>query len=42
MAVCSMLAATLAFGAPRAVRREVAKNEAAAGAAAPPKPATPD
>jgi DHA1 family bicyclomycin/chloramphenicol resistance-like MFS transporter len=42
MAVCSMLAAILAFGAPRAVRREVAKNEAAANAAVLPRPAAPN
>jgi DHA1 family bicyclomycin/chloramphenicol resistance-like MFS transporter len=42
MAVCSMLAAILAFGAPRAVRREVAKNEAAANAVVLPKPAAPN
>ncbi|MCL1480419.1 MAG: hypothetical protein MH213_03400 [Marinobacter sp.] len=41
MAVCSMLAAILAFGAPRAVRREVAKIEAAADAAVLPEPANP-
>jgi len=40
MAVCSMLAAILAFGAPRAVRREVAKIEAAADAAVLPEPAS--
>jgi DHA1 family bicyclomycin/chloramphenicol resistance-like MFS transporter len=42
MAACSMLAAMLAFGAPRAVRREVAKIEAAADAAVLPRSATPN
>ncbi len=39
MAVCSLFAAILAAGAPTAVRREVAKIEAAAEAAVLPKPA---
>lgn len=38
MAVCSMLAAMLAFAAPQAVSREVARMEAAANAAVVPEP----